>query len=180
MELLAEIAVLEEEVARLEEQVVNFRQGLYQEAVYISSKRNVENLNDPVEQNSMRSLKHRRSKSLCQNEIIHSPSMARLQPPLAKSTSSRKLLFSSDNSVITDHSGIGKLANGNRRQNPSSSIPEEGRRKWKHLFSNNSVKDKQSPEKKMARVITPVKKSPLKQESPEKSLDHLKQQVNSV
>lgn len=36
-ELLAEVAVLEEEVVWLEEQVVNFRQGLYQEAIYISS-----------------------------------------------------------------------------------------------------------------------------------------------
>ncbi|KAK3231460.1 hypothetical protein Dsin_003341 [Dipteronia sinensis] len=43
-ELLAEVAVLEEEVVRLEEQVVHFRQDLYQEAVYISSsKRNIEN-----------------------------------------------------------------------------------------------------------------------------------------
>ncbi|KAF0908539.1 hypothetical protein E2562_026330 [Oryza meyeriana var. granulata] len=36
LELLAEVAVLEEEVVRLEEQVVNFRQGLYEEAVIIS------------------------------------------------------------------------------------------------------------------------------------------------
>ncbi|PON45868.1 Ternary complex factor MIP1, leucine-zipper [Parasponia andersonii] len=44
LELLAEVAVLEEEVVRLEEQVVHFRQDLYQEAVYISSsKRNMEN-----------------------------------------------------------------------------------------------------------------------------------------
>ncbi|KAL8261181.1 hypothetical protein R6Q59_025230 [Mikania micrantha] len=44
LELLAEVAVLEEEVVRLEEQVVHFRQGLYQEAVYISSsKQNLEN-----------------------------------------------------------------------------------------------------------------------------------------
>ncbi|KAL4559516.1 hypothetical protein LXL04_031656 [Taraxacum kok-saghyz] len=44
LELLAEVAVLEEEIVRLEEQVVHFRQGLYQEAVYISSsKRNLEN-----------------------------------------------------------------------------------------------------------------------------------------
>ncbi|KAK9053888.1 hypothetical protein SSX86_024963 [Deinandra increscens subsp. villosa] len=44
LELLAEVAVLEEEVVRLEEQVVHFRQGLYQEAVYISSsKRDLEN-----------------------------------------------------------------------------------------------------------------------------------------
>jgi hypothetical protein len=36
LELLAEVAVLEEEVVRLEEQVVSFRQGLYEEAVTIS------------------------------------------------------------------------------------------------------------------------------------------------
>ncbi|KAJ0024767.1 hypothetical protein Pint_08843 [Pistacia integerrima] len=43
-ELLAEVAVLEEEVVRLEEQVVHFRQDLYQEAIYISSSRkNMEN-----------------------------------------------------------------------------------------------------------------------------------------
>ncbi|PKA50010.1 hypothetical protein AXF42_Ash017549 [Apostasia shenzhenica] len=44
LELLAEVAVLEEEVVRLEEQVVNFRQGLYKEAIYISSsKKNSKN-----------------------------------------------------------------------------------------------------------------------------------------
>lgn len=38
------MAVLEEEVVRLEEQIVHFRQDLYQEAVYISSsKRSTEN-----------------------------------------------------------------------------------------------------------------------------------------
>ncbi|XVE70008.1 hypothetical protein DITRI_Ditri10aG0037200 [Diplodiscus trichospermus] len=50
LELLAEVAVLEEEVVRLEEQVVHFRQDLYQEAVYISSsKRNMENSADSSE-----------------------------------------------------------------------------------------------------------------------------------
>ncbi|KAM0840740.1 hypothetical protein ACQ4PT_059457 [Festuca glaucescens] len=40
LELLAEVAVLEEEVVRLEEQVVNFQQGLYQEAIiaYLSGE----------------------------------------------------------------------------------------------------------------------------------------------
>jgi hypothetical protein len=33
LELLAEVAVLEEEVVRLEEQVVSFQQGLYEEAI---------------------------------------------------------------------------------------------------------------------------------------------------
>lgn len=38
LELLAEVAVLEEEVVRLEEKVVNCRQGLYEEAVKSSSQ----------------------------------------------------------------------------------------------------------------------------------------------
>lgn len=43
LELLAEVAVLEEEVVRLEEQVVQFRQDLYKEGICISSsKKNVE------------------------------------------------------------------------------------------------------------------------------------------
>ena len=174
MELLAEVAVLEEEVVRLEEQVVNFRQGLYQEAVYISSKRNAENLNDPIEQNSVRSSKHQRSKSLSQSEF-NSLTMARPQPSLARSASSRKL-FSTD--MATDHTG--KLVNGkqlHRKQESFSSIPEEGKGKENRSFSN-FVKDKQSPEKKTAKVITPVKKSPLKQEPTEKCMDHLKLQVN--
>ncbi|XP_004499094.1 uncharacterized protein [Cicer arietinum] len=37
LELLAEVAVLEEEIVRLEEKVVHFRQDFYQEAVYKSS-----------------------------------------------------------------------------------------------------------------------------------------------
>ncbi|WVZ92485.1 hypothetical protein U9M48_038546 [Paspalum notatum var. saurae] len=40
MELLAEVAVLEEEVVRLEEQVISFRQGLYQEAIITSMAKN--------------------------------------------------------------------------------------------------------------------------------------------
>lgn len=40
LELLAEVAVLEEEVVRLEEKVVNFRQGLYEEAIVTSLAKN--------------------------------------------------------------------------------------------------------------------------------------------
>lgn len=161
-------------MVRLEEQVVNFRQGLYQEAVYISSKRNAENLNDPIDQNTIRSSKHQRSKSMSQSEF-NSTIMGRSQPSLARSVSSRKLLFSSD--TVNDHTG--KLVHGkqlHRRQDSFSSIPEEGRGKENRLFGN-FVKDKQSPDKKTTKVITPIKKSPLKQEPAEKCMDHLKLQV---
>ncbi|XP_031119889.1 uncharacterized protein LOC116023067 isoform X2 [Ipomoea triloba] len=50
LELLAEVAVLEEEVVRLEEQVVHFRQGLYMEAVYMS---NVDELNNPCKSSNI-------------------------------------------------------------------------------------------------------------------------------
>ncbi|XP_047155351.1 uncharacterized protein LOC124826556 isoform X2 [Vigna umbellata] len=176
LELLAEVAVLEEEVVRLEEQVVNFRQGLYQEAVYISSKRNAENLNDPIDQNTIRSSKHQRSKSMSQSEF-NSTMMGRPHPSLARSASSRKLLFSSD--TINEHAG--KLVHGkqlHRKQDSFSSIPEEGRGKENRSFGN-FVKDKQSPEKKTTtKVTSPIKKSPLKQESAEKCMDHLRLQLD--
>lgn len=47
MELLAEVAVLEEEVVRLEEKVIQLRQSQYEEAIRISFfKRNPENSSD--------------------------------------------------------------------------------------------------------------------------------------
>ncbi|KAE9606766.1 hypothetical protein Lal_00025864 [Lupinus albus] len=153
LELVAEVAVLEEEVVRLEEQVVSFRQGLYQEAVYISSKRNAENLNNPMDHNSIRSSKHRRSKSLSQSELTSTSTSAAARPQLslARSASGRKLL----------------------------SIPKEGHGKENTSFCN-SMKDKQSPDKKTAKVITPLQKSPIKQESSDKCVDHFKLQVPSL
>lgn len=51
LELLAEVAVLEEEVVRLEEKIMLFRKGLYQEAVYISSSKKME-IKDPEQKQS--------------------------------------------------------------------------------------------------------------------------------
>lgn len=140
---MAEVAVLEEEVVRLEEKIVNFRQGLYQEAVYISSRRNAENSIDPIEQNSIRGSNHQRSKSLSQSELNSTAIKPQISP--AKSGSSRKLVN-------------GKQLHS--KQNSLSLTPKE-----------NSL------EKKTAKVITSMKKSPTKQESPNKSADHLKFQV---
>ncbi|KAL6982841.1 hypothetical protein U1Q18_016235 [Sarracenia purpurea var. burkii] len=69
LELLAEVAVLEEEVVRLEEQVVHFRQGLYQEAVYISSsKRNMDNSVDLYDPYPIKNSKKKLSKFSFQAE----------------------------------------------------------------------------------------------------------------
>lgn len=45
------MAVLEEEVVRLEEQIVHFRQGLYQEAVYVSSSKSNVSSDGPLKEN---------------------------------------------------------------------------------------------------------------------------------
>lgn len=150
---------------------MNFRQGLYQEAIYISSKRNVENLSDAIDHNSVRSSKHQRSKSLPQNDLNSAISIVRPQPGLARSTSSRKLL-SPD--TIPDRIAncssrpvVGKQSL--KKRNSSPSFPEDGRGKENYLCTN-FVKDKQSPEKKYAKVIT-VKKTPTKHKSVEKCAD---------
>ncbi|KAA8537711.1 hypothetical protein F0562_027299 [Nyssa sinensis] len=83
LELLAEVAVLEEEVVRLEEQVVHFRQGLYQEAVYISSsKRKMESLSDLYDLYSLKDSKQKQSKISVQTEGNSVMSIARPSPSL--------------------------------------------------------------------------------------------------
>ncbi|KAL8145129.1 uncharacterized protein LOC141706828 isoform X1 [Apium graveolens] len=81
LELLAEVAVLEEEVVRLEEQVVHFRQGLYQEAVYVSSsKRNMENSGDLYDPRHVQDRKQKRSNLSLQNEPCASTSIPMHMP----------------------------------------------------------------------------------------------------
>lgn len=84
LELLAEVAVLEEEVVRLEEKVVHFRQGLYQEAVYISSsKRNMDNVTDTTEPNQVKSPKQKQTKLSPQMEANSASFSGRQLPSLS-------------------------------------------------------------------------------------------------
>ncbi|XP_052481754.1 uncharacterized protein LOC105763353 isoform X1 [Gossypium raimondii] len=177
LELLAEVAVLEEEVVRLEEQVVSFRQGLYQEAVYASSKRNVENLNEStVEQSPVRSSKHQRSKSLSVNEMSLVPTIARSQPSLSRSVSSRKML---PPDTIYDRAGqcFIRPTNGKQASTKFNSASGDVRGKENQSFAN-AVKDKQSPDKKVSNIVTPVKRLPTKLDSADKYLDPLKVQLD--
>ncbi|XP_057981128.1 uncharacterized protein LOC131166541 isoform X2 [Malania oleifera] len=178
LELLAEVAVLEEEVVRLEEQVVSFRQGLYQEAVYISSKNVVDNLTDTHDQCLIKSSKHVRSKSLFQNDANLVTSEARPLPSLTRTNSSRRLL-SSDS--IFDQIGncSSRTMNGKQalmNSNSSSVFPEDRLGKENLLFTS-STKNKQSPEKKSPRITTPVNRPPIKNEIIESGRDSQKLQV---
>ncbi|XP_062102070.1 uncharacterized protein LOC133810836 isoform X2 [Humulus lupulus] len=199
LELLAEVAVLEEEVVRLEEQVVNFRQGLYQEAVYVSSKRNVENSSDSSSMDQttpVRSAKHHRSKSMSQFDFnsATSPAARSQQPSLCRTTSSRKLLptdaiSNRTGSCSTSTSTARQANNGKlstRKLETISSISEDGRGKENRLWSNfvraspEKKADKPSPEKRSTKMVTPVKKPPMKQEPKDKSTpDQLKLQLES-
>ncbi|KAK8673996.1 hypothetical protein V6N13_112303 [Hibiscus sabdariffa] len=177
LELLAEVAVLEEEVVRLEEQVVSFRQGLYQEAVYATSKRNAENSNEStVEQSPVRRTKHQRSKSLSVNEMSPVPTISRPQPSLSRSVSSRKLL---PPDTIHDRSGqcFSRPTNGRQASAKSNSSSGDVRGKENQSFAN-ALKDKQSPDKKVSNNVTPVKRLPTKLESTDKCLDPLKVQLD--
>lgn len=84
LELLAEVAVLEEEVVRLEEQVVHFRQDLHQEAVYVSSsKRSVENSADSYATYPFKNHKPEQCKFPAQNVGGSSVSLRRHKPSLS-------------------------------------------------------------------------------------------------
>nr|TKR65945.1 hypothetical protein D5086_0000315740 [Populus alba] len=180
LELLAEVAVLEEEVVRLEEQVVNFRQGLYQEAVCISSKKNVENSSDAIDnQPSTTRPKHTRSKSLSLNDTNSAPFAARPQPSLARCASSRRL-FPSDPTMERSGQSSNRPANGGNHasgkpNSPSSLVDDEQGKENRSCIA--SAKVKQSPGKKLAKITTPVKRTPNKRESAEKSMEPSKLQL---
>ncbi|XP_057974897.1 uncharacterized protein LOC131162443 [Malania oleifera] len=81
LELLAEVAVLEEEVVRLEEQVVQFRQGLYQEAVCISSSKKImENSADLYNPSSMKHSQQQSKAQTAGNVGLSTPRHSSSQP----------------------------------------------------------------------------------------------------
>ncbi|KAF5444995.1 hypothetical protein F2P56_034080 [Juglans regia] len=85
LELLAEVAVLEEEVVRLEQEVLHFRQDLYQEAVYISSsKRSGENSIDSYAQYPIHNYKPERHKFSALNGGDSSVCTRRHRPSLSE------------------------------------------------------------------------------------------------
>ncbi|XP_072953221.1 uncharacterized protein [Typha angustifolia] len=145
LELLAEVAVLEEEVVRLEEQVVNFRQGLYQEAICISSSRKtLEGASD-----------------LC-------------MAPDAKNTEQSKScvnLPDSESSVITkpsmhcssnadpNGSSYNRLGNGRptpRKKNSYIFVSEDRRGKENQLGIHSTRNCKQSTAKKVSKLRVPI------------------------
>ncbi|KAK4783890.1 hypothetical protein SAY86_018258 [Trapa natans] len=148
LELLAEVALLEEEIVRLEEQVVNFLQDLCQEAAYISSKRKTDSTSDSMDDLLVRKARHERSKSLSQSEFSSLASASRIQPSLMRSTSCRKIL--NEKSVL-------------KKSDSPPPIPE-GIREKENCSSANSAKNGHNLKKISPKSVTPVKRTPAKKE----------------
>lgn len=177
LELLAEVAVLEEEIVRLEELVVNFRHGLYQEAVYTSSTRNGNNAPESSSDVSpVASRRRRRMRSCSQSEIKLEPfvTVAQPLPSLTRSTSARKLpsLDSDGMRNFYDRQDI----NVEHLLDKLSSPLDDKLGKENHSLPN-PIKDKLSLTKKPAAMKTPVQVSPVKPQSTRKCADPLKIQV---
>ncbi|KAL0314813.1 UNVERIFIED_CONTAM: hypothetical protein Sangu_2325700 [Sesamum angustifolium] len=110
LELLAEVAVLEEEVVRLEEKIVHFRQGLYQEAIYISSsKKNMDNSTDLCDPGQINDLKRKESKLLLQTEANFSAIIGKNPSSLSDERSGKENQSSANSSK-------------NKQQSPSSKV----------------------------------------------------------
>jgi len=133
LELLAEVAVLEEEVVRLEEQVVNFRQGLYQEAVYISSsKKSKENPSDLCYEKCP----SQNSKGFANSNasVVSNPS------PSMRWSSAGDLNEPSSNRIASVKKPIKKMNS------------DDHRGKENQLNANSTKNDKQSPAKKVQKT----------------------------
>ncbi|CAN0883813.1 hypothetical protein LINGRAHAP2_LOCUS14644 [Linum grandiflorum] len=140
LELLAEVAVLEEEVVRLEEQVVSFRQGLYQEALH----------NDVTnQQHSSSSIpRHSRSKSV---SSVHEPAKQQ-QPSFARSSSTKKFVSSQSGNSCSRPGKENHLCSNSVKEKP---LPEKEAERAaatpaKKLFSKRQSQEKWSvPSKPM-------------------------------
>ncbi|KAJ6404850.1 hypothetical protein OIU84_012927 [Salix udensis] len=103
LELVAEVAVLEEEVVQLEEQIVYFRQDMYQEAVYISSsKRNMGSFSDLYNFNPDKNSKPDQLKSLAKNLDKSATSMIRNLPSLSTDGTGKENAFSTASSIMNN------------------------------------------------------------------------------
>ncbi|XP_042488942.1 uncharacterized protein LOC122069059 isoform X2 [Macadamia integrifolia] len=180
LELLAEVAVLEEEVVRLEEQVVNFRHGLYQEAVYISSsKKSMEGMADLFESHQCRNAKQEQPQSSSQAEGNSTMSVVRVPPSLPGNSPG---LSQSVSETVSDRNGHCSNRPTNvkplvKKPHGSLASPEDKRGKENQSLPNSTKNNKQSPKQKSTKSRPPVKRAHNKPKSEEKKLDPMKLQL---
>ncbi|KAL6572924.1 hypothetical protein OROHE_002400 [Orobanche hederae] len=182
LELLAEVAVLEEEVVRLEEQIVSFRQGLYQEAVCISSRKSPEDQLTSFSKNEMSvgNSRQRHSRSSSQSDVNFGSFQTRPLPSFSRVASIRKMLPSEIVSNGLRHSSESP-PNHKQPQNEQSCVASENELGRENGSSANSYKDsKPNAEKKTSVVKNPVRGCPLKHEVTVKRANSPKMQCRIV
>ncbi|RRT49899.1 hypothetical protein B296_00020341 [Ensete ventricosum] len=135
LELLAEVAVLEEEVVRLEEQVVNFWQGLYHEAIFISSCKKTKELGSDARFLSQSSKTLEQPKSYLKS--AYSEDSAFIKQPTSVQSSS-------------NHFINGKLAP--KKPHSSWAITDKQQGKENLISGNVGRNCKKSPAKKVPKV----------------------------
>lgn len=158
LELLAEVAVLEEEVVRLEEQVVNFRHSLYQEAVNVSSsKRSVDNAADLNESKSQSRASLFIKGDSAASSMRSVPNVV-IDPSSSGHLSSKSTLDRSMSIRVATRNHLMKNIDSN------STSSEDGRGKENKSLVNSAKNNKTSP-KEPTLVRTPVKKVSAEQRS---------------
>ncbi|KAI3500481.1 hypothetical protein L1887_36303 [Cichorium endivia] len=163
LELLAEVAVLEEEVVRLEEEVVTFRQGLYQEAVYLSSRISIGNSdNDPSEQSSKTTTFDGTRSSMSPIEVESEPS----NPPNNKPLNS--LLRSGSSRLSQSHRIGGDFLNRLVDGVDLKKVDDGVLGKENRSSSNSNSKIVSSPERMANEEQNSVKRTQNKSEIVEK------------
>ncbi|XVF74169.1 hypothetical protein PTKIN_Ptkin13bG0038600 [Pterospermum kingtungense] len=176
LELLAEVAVLEEEIVRLEEQVLHFRQDLYQEAVYMSSsKRTMENsaeLGEP--------LPHSTPKPDQQPKILtRNASMARHLRFFSDDTRGKENQ-SCTNSTKSNKESLAHKSQSIRthvKRHLNDSKPAEKRLDPQKLQLERIVRDQDSAE---ARNISTPDERPLGDDGPNKVSEELVKCLSSI
>ncbi|KAK2967553.1 hypothetical protein RJ640_030424, partial [Escallonia rubra] len=177
IELVAEVAVLEEEVVWLEEQVVTFRQGLYQEAVHVSTMKSAENSTDRNDQPIIARSRKLHSRSLSQSEVGSSCRAWHL-PSISRNASSRKLL-PSDYASDGMRNCSNRLLNGKEALRKPS-FPLEDELGKENRSCSNSTKGNQSRERKTPTAEPTVKRPPIQPKPAEYCVDPPKQQLMSL
>ncbi|KAJ9562253.1 hypothetical protein OSB04_007413 [Centaurea solstitialis] len=173
LELLAEVAVLEEEVVRLEEEVVSFRQGLYQEAVYLSSRISIgDSDNNSLEPSSKSttSSKHDTSRSSTSPVEVDSesskPSQQKPLNSLSRSASSRMAYTHQTGSDLLNRRVERKPAD---LKKVDSLVGNDGVLGKENRSSSNSNSElKTSPERVANEVQSSVKRIQIKTVTAEK------------
>ncbi|XP_024978090.1 uncharacterized protein LOC112515478 isoform X2 [Cynara cardunculus var. scolymus] len=173
LELLAEVAVLEEEVVRLEEEVVSFRQGLYQEAVYLSSRISIgdSDNNNSLEQSSKSTTsKHDALRSsMSPVEVDAESSQESQQKPLNLLSRSASSRMTYSHQIGSDFLNRWVERKHTDLKKPDSSVGDDGvLGKENRSSSNSNSKLKNSPERIANKVQNSVKRIPVKSVTAEK------------